>query len=60
MGNCCITQFQSCLMQLPCLLVSFNPFHLNISMHILLTVLYTFPVVLTMRICFTIKNLFSW
>ena len=35
---------------------SFNPLHPNISMHILHTVLYTFPDVLAGRICFTIKN----
>ena len=29
----------------------FNPLHPNISMHILHTVLYTFPKVLTGRIC---------
>ena len=33
---------------------------LTISMHILHTVLYTFPKVLTRRICLTIKRLFSW
>ena len=31
-----------------------SPLHLKISMHILLTVLYTFPMVLTKRIC--LKN----
>ena len=36
----------------------FNPFHLNISMHILHTVLYTFPKVLTRRICLTVKSFF--
>ena len=34
----------------------FNPLHPNISMHILHTVLYTFPKVLTRRICLTIKS----
>ena len=34
--------------------------HPNISMHILLTVLYTFPMILTKRICLTIKGDFSW
>ena len=34
--------------------------HPNISMHILLTVLYTFPMILTKRICLTIKSVFSW
>ena len=36
-----------------------NPLHPNISMHILHTVLYTFPKVLTRRICLTIKSFFS-
>ena len=31
-----------------------------ISMHILYTVLYTFPKVLARRICLTIKSFFSW
>ena len=35
------------------------PLHPNISMHILHTVLYTFPKVLTRRICLTIKSFFS-
>ena len=34
--------------------------HPNISMHILHTVLYTFPNVLARRICLTIKRFFSW
>ena len=34
--------------------ISLNPLHLNISMHILHTVLYTLPKVLTRRICVTI------
>ena len=34
--------------------------HPNISMHILHTVLYTFPRVLTRRTCLTIKSFFSW
>ena len=34
--------------------------HPNISMHILDTVLFTFPKVLTRRICLTIKNSFIW
>ena len=34
--------------------ISLNPLHLNISMHILHTVLYTFPKMLTRRICVTI------
>ena len=33
-----------------------NPLHPNISMHILLTVLYTFTKVQTRRICLTIKS----
>ena len=37
-----------------------NPLHPNISMHILHTTLYTFPRVLTRRICSTIKSFFSW
>ena len=36
-----------------------NPFHPNISMHILHTVLCTFPKVLTRRICLTIDSLFQ-
>ena len=34
--------------------------HPDISMHILHTVLYTFPKVLTRRICLTIKSFISW
>ena len=37
-----------------------NSLHPNISKHILHTVLYTFPKVLTRRICLTIKSFFSW
>ena len=37
-----------------------NPLHPNISMHILHTVLYTFPTVLTRRICLTIKSFSGW
>ena len=33
----------------------FNPLHPNISIDILHTVLYTFPLVLIRRICLTIK-----
>ena len=33
-----------------------NPLHQNISMHILHTVLHTFPDVLARRICVTIKS----
>ena len=39
---------------------TFSPLHPNISLHILHTVLYTFPKVLTRRICLTIKSFFSW
>ena len=39
---------------------AFNLLQLKISMHILLTVLYTFTRVLTRRICLTIKGFFSW
>ena len=38
---------------------SSNPLHPNISMHILHTVLLTFPKMPTWRICLTIKSLFS-
>ena len=37
----------------------FNPLHSNISMYILHTALYTFPKVLTRRICLTIKSFFN-
>ena len=37
-----------------------NPLLTNISMHILHTVLYTFPKMLTRRICLTIKSFYSW
>ena len=37
-----------------------NPLHPNISMHILHTILYIFPLVQTGRICLTIKSFFSW
>ena len=36
-----------------------NPLHDNISMHILHTVLHTFPKRLIRRICLTVKNCFS-
>ena len=36
-----------------------NPLHPSISVQILHTVLYTFPVVLTRRICLTIKGFLS-
>ena len=35
---------------------SFNPLHPNISIHILHTLLCTIPLVLTGRICLTIKS----
>ena len=37
-----------------------NLLHPNISMHILHTVLYTFPEVLSRRICLTVRSFFSW
>ena len=37
-----------------------NPLPPNISVHILHTVFYTFPKVLTKRICLSIKRIFSW
>ena len=40
--------------------VSINPLHPNISLHLLHTVLRTFPKVLTGRICVTIMSFFSW
>ena len=43
---------------LKCLII--NPLHPNISLHILLTVLYTFPKVLIRRICLIIKSFPSW
>ena len=36
-----------------------NPLHLNISRHILHTFFYTFSMILTMRICLTIKSFFN-
>ena len=39
---------------------SINPLHSNISMHILHTVLYTFPKVLIRRTFWTIKSFISW
>ena len=38
--------------------VTVDPLHPNIIMHILHTVLYTFPEVLTRRICLLIKSFF--
>ena len=40
--------------------ICFNLLHPNISMHILDAVIDTFCKVLTRRICFIIKSLFSW
>ena len=40
--------------------LQFNPLQPNACLHILHTVLCTFSIVLTRRICFTIKNCFSW
>ena len=37
----------------------FNVLHLNISMHILYAVFYTFPKVMARRICLKIKSLHS-
>ena len=37
-----------------------NPLHANISMHILHTIINTFPKVLTRRICLLIKSFFHW
>ena len=37
-------------------MVFFNPLHPNISLHILHTVLYTFPMVLKRRICLTVTS----
>ena len=39
---------------------AFNLLYPNISMHFLHTVLYTFPEVLTRRICLKIKSFISW
>ena len=39
---------------------AFYPLHPNIGIYFLHTVLNAFPVVLTKRICSTIKRLFSW
>ena len=38
----------------------FYPFHPNISMHFLHTVLHTFPKMLTRRTCLTVKSSFWW
>ena len=55
--------FSFSLIYLFCLfffLSQFYPLHPDVSMHILITVLYTFPKVLTWRICSAIKSFFSW
>ena len=41
-------------------LAFFDSLHPNISIYFLHTVLYTFPMVLTRRICLTIKSFLSW
>ena len=41
-------------------IMAINLLHSNISMHIPLKVLSIFPMMLTGRICLTIKSLFSW
>ena len=40
--------------------LTFIPLHPNIDMNILHTILYTFPLVLTKRICFTIRGFLHW
>ena len=40
-------------------MILINPLHPNISMHILHTVLFTLPNVLTRRICLTFESFFS-
>ena len=42
------------------LVISLNPLHPNINMHILYTALQTFPKVLTKKIFLTIQNFLSW
>ena len=42
------------------LVISLNPLYPNINMHILYTVLQTFPKVLTKKICLTIQSFLSW
>ena len=37
-----------------------NPLHPEINIHILHTALYTYPKVLTRRICLPIKSFFCW
>ena len=40
--------------------ITLNPSHPNISMHILFTVLYTFPMILMRRISQIVKTFFEW
>ena len=49
-----------CKVSVQCTFELFNPFHPDISVHILHTALYTFYKVLTRRICLTITGFFSW
>ena len=57
-----INEKDGCLVSqtLTCSLNVVNPLHLNISMCFLPTVLYTFPSILTMGICWKIKSFFVW
>ena len=48
--------FNTCKM----LSIVIHPLHPTISMHILHTVLYTFPRLLRRRICLPIRSLSSW
>ena len=52
--KCKVTHLNEMLNK-PTQLVSLNPLNSNISVHLLCTVVYTFPFVLTRRICSTIK-----
>ena len=49
-------EFMTKQLNTSCSFFSLNPLHPNISMHILHTALYTFPKVLTGRICLPIKR----
>ena len=40
--------------------LTFIPLHPNIDMNILHTILYTFSMVLTRRICLTIRGFLHW
>ena len=53
------TDFQYWKYCLSVLLQCVNPLHPSISMHILHTVLFTFPKALSRRICLTIKSFYS-